>query len=254
MVCFSQPNKQKGSGIIDSLMKNFTFEKYPGERHAYSLNPNTFMKPFSYVGPGTAVKLREQLGDNVALDDLDKFAKEHDYAYLHEKEAYDRDHDKQKHINNVWAADDKFINQAANSKNEVIMGPIASKLIQTKENLEKAGMDTKRFSGFGTETCLRDTCANHASDPVARLRQLARKHYNKQQRTVDKKDPQNKLIKGGIGPLAAIAIPALGALAGKLTSDLYDFVKRKITGSGVKMNHKTQKDQKEFLLNLIKHV
>ena len=131
------------------------------------------------------------------------------------------------------------------------MGPIASKLIQTKENLEKAGMDTKRFSGFGT-------------DPVARLRQLARKHYNKQQRTVDKKEtsrfahsirtsePQNKLIKGGIGPLAAIAIPALGALAGKLTSDLYDFVKRKITGSGIKMNHKTQKDQKEFLLNLEK--
>ena len=241
MVCFSQPDKQKGSGIIDSLMKNFTFEKYPGERHGYSLNPNTFMKPFSYVGPGTVVKLREQLGDNVPLDDLDKFAKEHDYAYLREKEAYDRDHDRQKHINNVWAADDKFVNQAANSKNEVIMGPIASKLIQTKENLEKAGMDTKRFSGFGT-------------DPVARLRQLARKHYNKQQRTVDKKEPQNKLIKGGIGPLAAIAIPALGALAGKLTSDLYDFVKRKITGSGIKMNHKTQKDQKEFLLNLIKHV
>ena len=84
MVCFSQPDKQKGSGIIDSLMKKFTFEKYPGERHGYSLNPNTFMKPFSYVGPGTAVKLREQLGDNVPLDDLDKFAKEHDYAYLRE--------------------------------------------------------------------------------------------------------------------------------------------------------------------------
>ena len=44
MVAFSSyyGNKQRGSGIMDNLMKPFTYEKYKGERHGYSLNPKTF--------------------------------------------------------------------------------------------------------------------------------------------------------------------------------------------------------------------
>ena len=140
----------KGSEIMDQLLKTFTYEKYPGERHGYSLNPKTFMQPFSYAGPGTQLKLREQLGDTTPLDDLDQYAQEHDYAYQKEYNDYQQDHDKQKHINNVWKADDVFVNNAKNSRDEVIMGPIASKMISMKESLEKNNMlDTKQFSGFG---------------------------------------------------------------------------------------------------------
>ena len=33
---------QKGGSMMDTLMKPFTYEKYKGEHHARSLNPNTF--------------------------------------------------------------------------------------------------------------------------------------------------------------------------------------------------------------------
>ena len=47
--------------------------------------------------------------NNKPLNDLDASAKEHDYAYLREKSEYEKDHDKQKHINNIHRADDVFI-------------------------------------------------------------------------------------------------------------------------------------------------
>ena len=45
--------KYNGCGVIDSLMKPFTYEKYPGERHAYALAPSTFLKPMNFMGPHT---------------------------------------------------------------------------------------------------------------------------------------------------------------------------------------------------------
>ena len=40
MVCYGVfGEKISGSGIMDSLMKKFTAHKYPGENHAYSLDP-----------------------------------------------------------------------------------------------------------------------------------------------------------------------------------------------------------------------
>ena len=136
MVCFDH-RRQQGSGVIDTLMKPFTYEKYKGERHGYSLNPNTFLQPFSYLGPHTAVLERERLGDTKVVDDLDLYAKNHDYLYLKEKSEYEKDHDKAKHMANIWKGDDEFVTKAYNSKDEPIMGPLASKLIQTKESLEK---------------------------------------------------------------------------------------------------------------------
>ena len=35
--------KYNGGGVIDSLMKPFTAERYTGERQAYSLSPSTFL-------------------------------------------------------------------------------------------------------------------------------------------------------------------------------------------------------------------
>ena len=74
--------------------------------HARSLDPNHFLQGYNYTGPGTQLQIREQLHDNIPLNDLDSYAKEHDYSYYNEKKEYERDHDKQKHLNNVWKADD----------------------------------------------------------------------------------------------------------------------------------------------------
>ena len=45
--------KYNGGGVIDSLIKPFTSERYTGERHAYSLAPSTFLKPMQFIGPRT---------------------------------------------------------------------------------------------------------------------------------------------------------------------------------------------------------
>ena len=147
MVCYNHGRQQGSGSVIDTLMKPFTYEKYPGERHGYSLNPKTFLTPFAYLGPHTNVLEREKRGDTQVVDDLDQYAKDHDYSYLKEKTEYENDNNKQKHMVNIWKADDEFVRKAYNSKDEPIMGPLSSKLISTKESLEKNNlMDTKRFS------------------------------------------------------------------------------------------------------------
>ena len=50
--------KYNGGGVIDSLMKPFTTERYTGERHAYSLAPSTFLKPMNVMGPHTNLSER----------------------------------------------------------------------------------------------------------------------------------------------------------------------------------------------------
>ena len=86
MVCFSQPNKQKGSGIIDSLMSKFTASVFPGEHHAYSLAPTTFGQPMSFMGPGTRVDLLlnpdgTQKPDSTPKNKSDYASYQHDLAY-----------------------------------------------------------------------------------------------------------------------------------------------------------------------------
>ena len=114
MVCYSHSSSrlQQGCGVLDDLLRPFTVNKYGNEAHARSLDKNHFMEGYKYVGPRTEVLLREKLGDNIPLNDLDRAAKEHDLNYLHEKEAYNKDHDKQKHINNIWKSDSIFIDKA----------------------------------------------------------------------------------------------------------------------------------------------
>ena len=81
--------------------------------------------------------LREKLHDDIPLNDLDQFAKTHDYAYLREKDEYDRDHDKPKHIKRIWESDDQFIRNARQSKDDPIMGKIAANLIEKKRAIRK---------------------------------------------------------------------------------------------------------------------
>ena len=224
MVSFSKNTypKQHGTGIIETLMAPFSVSKYPGEHHSRSLDPNHFMQGYRYTGPETNVRLREQLHDDVPLNDLDAAAKEHDYAYLNEQEGYKKDHNKQKHLQNIWNSDERFIQKSRNSRDDPIVGNLASKFISTKEQLEKSNlMDTKRFSGFGAKE---DEEGSESRDPVARLREIVKKQYKNEERVKKK----NKIVKhGGFLPLAPIGLAILGALAGKETSDVYDFLKKK---------------------------
>ena len=92
MVCYTHSNSrfQQGSGIMDSLLRPFTVSKYGNEMHSRSLDPNHFLQGYTFNGPKTEVLLREKLGDDKALNDLDRAAKEHDYAYLREKSEYEK--------------------------------------------------------------------------------------------------------------------------------------------------------------------
>ena len=242
MVCYSHSSSrlQQGSGVLDDLLRPFTVNKYGNEAHARSLDKNHFMEGYKYVGPRTEVLLREKLGDNIPLNDLDRAAKVHDLSYLHEKEAYNKDHDKQKHINNIWKSDSIFIDKAKNSRDDPIMGAVSSKLIAGKKKLEESGLlNTTQFSGFGTHE------EEENSDPVARLRNLVEQEYKSETK-------HKKTQKGGF-ILAPLAIGAATAIGSKLAGELYDFVKKKLTsGSGVKVPyHKTRQQKIEFIKEVI---
>ena len=241
MVCINK-RKMNGGGVIDSMMRPFTVSRYPGEHHARSLDPNHFMQGYTYVGPGTQVRHRDQIGDNIALNDLDRTAEAHDRAYLREKEEYNRDNNKPKHIKNVWHADDVFINKAQNSRDDPIMGKISSRLISTKKGLEQSGlMDTKTFSGFGVE--------EEINDPVARLRDLAKKECK------GDKHSKSKPQKGGVFPLIPIGIAIASAVGSKLAGDLYDFIKSKVTGGGYKVpRHKSKKEKVQFVKDIVNNI
>jgi len=55
--------QNRGGGVIDSILKPFTAERYEGERHAYSLAPSTFGRPMNFMGPHT--NLNEKLNENL---------------------------------------------------------------------------------------------------------------------------------------------------------------------------------------------
>ena len=218
--------------------EKITFHKYPGENHAYSMDPKHIGQNYNWVGPGTDISTREKLHDDIPLNKLDAAAKKHDYAYLHEKEEYIKDHDKKKHINNVWKADQEFIDESNNQNDDPVMGKISSNLIRAKRLGEQTGiLSTEKFSGFGKKH----------TDPTYRLKLLARKH-----KYIDD-NKKHKKIEGGLIPLLPIGISLLSALGGKLVSELYDKVKEKIQGKGYRtnMNHKTIEHKRKFLNQVI---
>lgn len=75
-----------GGGVIDSILSKFTYSKYPGEHHAYSLAPDTYKVPLNWMGPGTSLK--DRLNDDYTpkQDSLpvrlnDKVSMNHDIVY-----------------------------------------------------------------------------------------------------------------------------------------------------------------------------
>ena len=174
--------------------------------------------------------------------------KKHDYAYLHEKEEYMKDHDKKKHINNVWKVDQEFINESNNQNDDPVMGKISANLIRAKRLGEQTGiLSSETFSGFGKKH----------NDPTYRLKLLARKHkYTdglrpRAQRDIDNK--KHKKIEGGAIPLIPIGLSILGSLAGKVINEIYDKVKENIQGKCYRtnINHKTTEHKRKFLNQVI---
>ena len=57
---------------------------------------------------------------------------------------------------------------------------------------------------------------------------------------------------GGLNLLIIPALTALAPVAGSLLSDLYGFIKKKVSGSGVNLNKlKSEQDKKQFVLQLL---
>ena len=106
-------------------------------------------------------------------------------------------------------------------------------------------MDSKQFSGFGAEP------EQENSDPVARLRRLVNEQYNSE----TKKD-KRKIQRGGVVPaLIPIGVAIASALGSKAISDIYDWIKSKVTGSGVKVPyHKTKRQRIEFLKDVVNNL
>ena len=76
------------------------------------------------------------------------------------------------------------------------------------------------------------------SDPTARLKALVIKSQ-----------------KGGIAFLGPMAVAAASALAAKLTDSLYDWIKGKIQGHGIKVkHHKTKQQRIKYLKDFINSI
>ena len=245
-----------GSGVFDSLLKPFTAEKYPGERHARSLDPKHFLQGYNYVGPGTQVDLRDRVGDNKPLNALDRAAEKHDRAYIREKKGYDRDKNKAKHIRNVWTADDEFVDEAEGQDDDPVMGFATAKMIRGKEMAEKAGLlPTTTFEGFGEGE---QEDEEDDVDPTKRLKKKIKKLMKKPRKYLSRNSRRRRRMKtmeqeGGLSPLVIPVATALAPVAGDLLSDLYGFIKKKITGQGINLNSlKNKKDKTEFMIEVLR--
>ena len=140
-------------------MKLFTYEKYSGERHAYSMAPSTFGRPMSFMGPHTNLntKLNENLtpkSDSIPINKSDYNSMIHDIEYRKAKDNYIKNptpKNRKQQLRNVWSADDKFIKEM-NNDNEEPMANLAGKLIQTTKFLEHNNLlDTEYFEGLGSK-------------------------------------------------------------------------------------------------------
>ena len=152
----------------------------------------------------------------------------HDIEYKKAKDNYLKNptpENRKKQLNNVWKADDKFINEMERDHDEP-MAPIAGKLIKTKKSRKTGALSTKTFEGFG-------------KDPAHKLRMEALKTSKK-----------NEKQKGGfvIAPWLAALLLSAGV---KVTERVVDFIADKMQGKGMK-RPKTVAERKKLLSYLLK--
>ena len=238
-----------GGGIIDAILSKFTYSKYPGEHHAYSLAPDTYKVGLNWMGPGTSLK--DRLNDDYTpkQDSLpvrlnDKVSMMHDIAYDKINKAYYANptkYNKDIQMRKIWNADDQFRKDVVEDTADP-MSKVAEKLIHLKEIGEKLGtISSTRFSGFGATKPQRKK-----ADPAKRLRELVLKN--------EKVKTSKKKIKGGFLPLATLAVPAVTAVVSTVVGKLFDLIRDKFKGSGIKlpMKYYLGNTNKEKLVNRIK--
>lgn len=151
---------QNNRGIFDLFMKPFTVSKYGQERHARSLDPFHLFKGYNFVGPGTELRLRNELYDADPVNSFDAAAKKHDNDYAREGQEYNKDLNKNKHMEGIWQADRDFMKSSFMNKDDPIMGTVAAGLIGAKMLGEKLGlMSTNAFSGI--DSSLQKTAARN---------------------------------------------------------------------------------------------
>lgn len=201
---------------------------YPGEMHARSLNLRHIGMKYNYAGPFTHYEEREARGDR-GINDLDEAARAHDKAYFLAGKAYDKDKDKGKFVGAVATADKVFRDKASRSKDDPLLGSIASKAIGAKQVAEVAGLPTTVFSGRGADDPL----------PGEKLKKMLKKH--------DKKAAQS----GGVLPLVPLAVGVLSSLAVEGVTRLFDhFFGKK--GNGKKGKGLSVEEMREKLISGVK--
>ena len=132
------------------------------------------------MGPGTSIRDRTNPDltpkiDSLPINKSDYNSMLHDISYFKEQQAYNKDKDKNKHMHNIWHADDEFIKEMNQDKNEP-MAVVAKKLIQTKENLEKAHLLPESVFSLKEESkggSKKGGSKSKSTDPTARLKMLA---------------------------------------------------------------------------------
>lgn len=106
--------KQHGNGIIDTLLRPFTAEKYPGERHAYSLSPKTFGHAMNFMGPHTSLFPNRLNSDftpkheSLPINISDLASMHHDISYFKAKKAYEANptpQNRKNQLEKVWKAE-----------------------------------------------------------------------------------------------------------------------------------------------------
>jgi hypothetical protein len=140
---------QIGAGVSDDIYEAYANlvgarQEYPGEKHAV-----TSGKTANFLGPGTHIRTRLARGDK-PVNDLDNVAKSHDISYMNSLDRLKHTNDKKQFRAEIWKADNEFIDRAKRSKDDPVVGKVASGMIAAKMYAEKAGlMSTRQFSGAG---------------------------------------------------------------------------------------------------------
>ena len=231
-----------GGGIIDRIVDTFTAQRYSGERHA---REGLTGRPYNFVGPGTNLsrRLERRTGlpkrSSFPINRIDEDAMRHDIRYGEIAEQYYQNptpENKRQKLAEIHGEDRIFIeNVQQHRADDPIVADTAAALIRAKKFAEEHGLlDSRRFSGFGKK--------QKPADPAKRLRQLVLQ-------TEKPKKEDKKKIEGGFAP---IVVPVVTAIASTLVGKLFDTIKEKLSGNGIKLPFKYYQNKKKFIDRLIK--
>lgn len=281
------PRNQKGNGVLSQLQnlsKSFYTgaQEFDGEHHAVSMDKNNYGKTYQFVGPGTQIKKRIERGDT-GLNDLDKTAMRHDLAYYNNLEDYkNKKINKDEFMNKIWSADDEFIRDSKNSRDDPEMGNLSSKLISLKKIGEKTHiLPTTVFSGAGkkrkkqieidvmSQTSSNNSVKNYSKNdnPAAKLiletlkneeirkqnqprrsrsRSINRNRSKSRKKSKSRSRSRNKNQIGGFA-LAPILIPLLASAAPEIIKGVYNYFKGQ---KGTGFNETNTEKQRDELLRM----